>query len=397
MRTTIATYPAKNGDCFLISYQDGKKQKHILIDSGYKDTFQNYLKKDLAAIGNKGEIIEKFILTHIDADHIQGAIALLEDNYIEKFIDIKEIWHNTFRHLVKTGELGSDESQEKKLRRLIERGYAVNKSNIKGDTEISARQGTTVGALILQGGYSWNSDFKGNAVSTEFLQEIIVDELASLFMLSPNKQKLDNLILFWKEELQKYGINYDVANSSLYDDAFEMALSWEKKMYQKKPVEISAADQTVEELLRSPFYEDKAVNNGSSIAFILKIKDKKLLFLADAHADIIMKSLADYKKHGTIMFDLIKVSHHGSFNNISKELLEKADAVRYLISTNGGKHDHPDRETIAHIISRPTNINREIYFNYPTKNSKYFDRTDWKEKFNYSVHYLNQEPYILTL
>lgn len=398
MKTNIVVYPAKNGDCFLISYgEEEKGQKHLLIDCGYADTIKNYLKEDLTSIGTKGEILEKLILTHIDADHIQGAIRLLKDNNSQKFIEIKEIWHNTFRHLFEKKQQGIDKNQEKILEQIIQRGYPAKKGEIKGEQEISAEQGTTVGALILQGEYSWNSDFDGNAICIDFQRKIILDENVKLLLLSPDKQKLEKLKNLWKDELQRYGVNYDSGGSEFYDDAFEMAMTWEKEIPKKRPTRISAAKETIEELLQLPFEEDTTTTNGSSIAFILQIQEKKLLFLADAHPDLIVQSLKEYQKEGTIMFDIIKVSHHGSFNNVSKDLLEKVDAPKYLISTNGGRHNHPDKETITHIISRPSDFHRKIYFNYVTDNSKYFDKDDWKKKYNYSIHYLNQAPYTLSL
>lgn len=394
MQISIKCYPAKNGDCFLISY---KKEKHLLIDCGYVDTVNNYLKSDLIEIGKRKEALEKVILTHIDADHIQGAIRLLKDNNSEKFIEIKEIWHNTFRHIYEKDQSQIDINQKRILRQIIQRGYAVEKNNIKGEQKISAEQGTTVGALILQGQYSWNKDFNGNAICIDFQREITLGEDVKLFLLSPDKEKLEKLKDFWKDELKKYDVSFDSGSSEFYDDAFEMLISWEKEIPKKRPAEISAGKETIEELLMRPFEEDTTATNGSSIAFILQIQDKKLLFLADAHPDLIVKSLREYQKDDIIMFDLIKVSHHGSFNNINKDLLIKIDAPKYLISTNGGRHNHPDKETIVHIVSRPTGFHREIYFNYVTDNSRYFDRTDWKQRFNYSIHYLTQAPYTLSL
>lgn len=397
MLITIKSYPAKKGDCFLVSYGKEKQQKHLLIDCGYTKTVNSYLKGDLIKIGVKREVLEKMILSHIDADHIQGAIKLLKDNNSERFIEIKEIWHNTFRHIFEEKQIGFDKNQERILNQIIQRGYPVKRNGAKGEQKISAEQGTTVGALILQGQYLWNRDFDGNAICTGFQREIIIGEEVKLFLLSPDKEKLEKLKNFWKDELKKYGIRNNKASSEFYDDAFEMLMSWEKEIPKKRPAEISAAKETIEELLIQPFEEDTTVTNGSSIAFILQIQDRKLLFLADAHTDLIVKSLKEYQKDGVIMFDLVKVSHHGSFKNISKNLLGKIDAPKYLVSTNGGRHNHPDRETIAHIISRPSDFRRKLYFNYITENSAYFDRDDWKQTYNYSIHYLNQAPYILSL
>ena len=394
---TIKCYPAKNGDCLLVSFGETEEEKkHLLIDCAYVDTFQKYLKDDLIKIAISGGTLEKLILTHIDADHIQGAIRLLKNNNVQKFIEIKEVWHNTYRHLCvqKEGEIGV--KQERILQQIIRRGYPQSESK-QGEQGISAEQGTTVGALLLQGKYSWNSDFNNKAVCIEQRSEIELDADTNIYLLSPDVQKLEKLKGLWTDELKRYGANFNSGNSHLYDDAFEMLVSWEKEKAKVAPKPISATKETLEELLKKPFDEDNTATNGSSIAFILQVQSKKMLFLADAHPGLIFQSLNEYQNEGIIIFDLIKVSHHGSFGNISRELLNKIDSERYLISTNGQKHGHPDKETIAYIITRKADFHKKLYFNYITANSKYFDREDWKEKYNYSIHYLDREPYTLTL
>jgi beta-lactamase superfamily II metal-dependent hydrolase len=397
MSITIKCYPAKNGDCFLISFgKTEEEEKHLLIDCGYVDTFQNYLKNDLIKIGKSEGGLEKLILTHIDADHIQGAIRFLRDNNSEKFISIKEVWHNTYRHLGEEKEGEIDVKQERILRQIIRRGYPQNESK-QGEQGISAEQGTAVGALLLQGKYSWNSDFNNQAICIERRSKIELNPDTNIYLLSPDKQKLEKLKNLWSNELKRYGANFNSGNSQLYDDAFEMLLSWDKEKAKVTPKQISATKEILEELLKTPFDEDDTPTNGSSIAFILQVQNKKMLFLADAHPGLIVHSLNQYQKEGAIIFDLIKVSHHGSFGNINRELLNKIDSESYLISTNGQKHGHPDKETIAHIITRKADFHRKLYFNYITANSKYFDREDWKKKYNYSIHYLDQQPYTLTL
>lgn len=397
MFVNVKTYPAKNGDCFLISFWETEKEKHyLLIDCAYVDTFQKYLKDDLIQIGKSGGTLEKLILTHIDADHIQGSIRLFKDNNAEKFIAIKEVWHNTYRHLSEQKEGEIDVKQERILQQIIRRGYPQTKSK-QGEQGISAEQGTTVGALLLQGKYSWNSDFNNQAVCIEQRAVIKLDADTNIYLLSPDKQKLEKLKDLWTDELKRYGANFNSGNSQLYDDAFEMLVSWEQEKAKVAPKPISTTKETLEELLKTPFDEDNTATNGSSIAFVLQVQNKRILFLADAHPSLIVQSLNEYQNEGTIIFDLIKVSHHGSFGNISRELLNKIDSERYLISTNGQQHGHPDKETIAHIITRKADFHRKLYFNYITANSKYFDRKDWTEKYNYSIHYLDQQPYTLIL
>ena len=79
----------------------------------------------------------------------------------------------------------------------------------------------------------------------------------------------------------QFGLNYIQGSSSFYDDAFEMLLSWEKEQSKSSPKQISKKKQTIEELLDKKYQADNTATNGSSIAFVLQIRERKLLFLAD--------------------------------------------------------------------------------------------------------------------
>jgi beta-lactamase superfamily II metal-dependent hydrolase len=389
-------FPALNGDSLLISYGANEK-KHILIDCGYVTTYNTYIKKELVEIANKDEYLEKLIITHIDSDHIWGAIPFLKDNQ-KRFIVIKEVWHNTFRHLLNGSEKeqNSSNKDEKIVQKILSRGYFNNELK-NGENQISAEQGTTLGALLLKGDYSWNNDFNKNAVCIENKQTVNIDLESQIILLSPNKEKLDNLKTLWESELTKYDLKYSKDEGKLYDDAFEMLLTWIKESQAKGTQPISSNKIQMEELLTSVPVEDKTPTNGSSIAFILKIKEKKILFLADSHPGLILKSLLEYQPEDVINFDCIKVSHHGSFNNVSLELLEKIDSEVYIFSTNGIRHNHPDKETIAHIVGRKSEFERKLFFNYKTLNSEFFNNQDWMKTYNYSIHYLHQDNYKINL
>jgi beta-lactamase superfamily II metal-dependent hydrolase len=298
---TISVFPALNGDSLLISYGTNEK-KHLLIDCGYVITYNTYIKKELIEIADNGECLEKLIITHIDSDHIWGAMPFLKDNQ-EKFIEIKEVWHNTFRHLLNDTEKeeNSSNKEEKIIKNILNRGYFNNELK-NGENQISAEQGTTLGALILKGDYRWNSDFNQKAVCIENKQTVNVDLESQIILLSPDKEKLDNLKTLWESELTKYDLKYSKEEEKLYDDAFQMLLTWIKESPVKGSQPISSNKIQMEELLSLAPVEDKTPTNGSSIAFILKIKEKKLLFLADSHPGLILKSLLEYQPEDVINF-----------------------------------------------------------------------------------------------
>ena len=131
-------------------------------------------------------------------------------------------------------------------------------------------------------------------------------------------------------------------------------------------------------------YKDKSKSNGGSISFILEYKDKRIIFLGDAHEDIILENLEMYIKNtGISYFDAVKVSHHGSLKN-NFTWIEKINAKRYIISTNGKRHNHPDKEVIAKIL-QCNSEEKIIYFNYYLDLCKELDDKELKDKYNYSI------------
>jgi len=55
--------PANSGDCFLIEFNNNEC---ILIDTGFKYTYYEYLKPLLIKLKNKGKKITLLVITHID-------------------------------------------------------------------------------------------------------------------------------------------------------------------------------------------------------------------------------------------------------------------------------------------------------------------------------------------
>ena len=84
----------------------------------------------------------------------------------------------------------------------------------------------------------------------------------------------------------------------------------------------------------------------------------------DASPEILGKSIKTLLKErgdSKLKLDALKVSHHGSKGNTSPDLLKMFDCKRFLISTNGNTHFHPDQETIARII-KYNGPKTEIFF-----------------------------------
>ncbi|MDA1762336.1 MBL fold metallo-hydrolase [Bacillus cereus] len=385
----IKMYPARNGDCFLISTGDIEK-KHILIDCGFIETYEKFLKRDLLEIAQRNEKLNLMIITHIDSDHISGAIRFIEDNNENNFIEIDEVWFNAYRHL----QFPKKDNNELKdsERGILEREIALGKSYFKRvnqldivKDEISAKQGSTLGALLLKGKYNWNSTFDGNAVVTKNNQTINIDDF-KIKILSPNEDKLNRLGARWVKELRKKRWNFTINDNELFDDAYEFMQLMLEEESKITISEISKQSQKelikLEEYIEKDYPIDKSVNNGSSIAILIEFNQRKLLFLGDAHPDIIYDKLIEMDEDD---FDLVKISHHGSLKNTSNKLAEILGSTRYLFSTNGLKHHHPDAQSIIKLLAANSKFKKRLYFNYKTKTSSIFEKEELQEKYNYEI------------
>lgn len=388
----VKMFPAKNGDCFLVSLGLENK-KHILIDCGYVETYRDFLKEELIKIANNGEAIDLMVITHIDQDHILGALSFLKENNEAPFIEVKEIWHNSYRHLQFEKEKVEEITEQEKA--ILSRETVLGSSFLRKrigqnrmcDEKISSKQGSMLAALILEGGYSWNKSFAGKAVNYENKNPIIKDQY-TLTLLSPNTEKLNRLSTTWLRELKKQKINFSLSNEKIFDDAYEFYLirKNEEKIVERNisSGDIDCNEKSIESIALQNLKEefDNSVVNGSSISFIIEYRNKRLLFLADAHPDIIYDNISRLEEK---YFDLIKLPHHGSKRNLTGDLAENLNSRLFLISTNGDKHGHPDFDALARIIYNQRHRTKTLVFNYETNTSKILNHAKWKEHYNYEV------------
>ena len=204
----------------------------------------------------------------------------------------------------------------------------------------------------------------------------------------------------WQNELIAQGIcrNYNKAKIivvSPNENSLEAL-----RGYLKDEFKISESDdrkKKIELLQKRKFKEDKAIPNGSSIAFIFEYDSKnKILFTGDSFPSIVLEGLEKMNfidETKKVRFDYIKVSHHASKKNTSDEFLEKIDCNNYIVTTMGcnGK---PNKETFARILKhQPLNI----FFNYKTAKTENIFTPHDLENYQIIQTYLedNPEPYVI--
>ncbi|MBC3766698.1 AVAST type 1 anti-phage system MBL fold metallo-hydrolase Avs1a [Neptunicella marina] len=363
----IKMYPAENGDAFLLC----SDEVNILVDGGYAKTFSSYVRPDLESMANNEEHLELVIVTHIDSDHIGGIIRFLMLNggaQVNSIIPLKGIWHNSLRALTSESEADISPSNLEVLNAIKRRGHPKRQAqDITSVDEISAKQGSTLASLIHAGQYIWNEGDGTKSVCVDSVQQKTFSN-GFVKVLSPSKLRLANLLKTWKKDLRRYGFNGSVNSNQVIDDAFEFNFEHRNDTQINKQSFVSARSQKRLEDIYTP---DNSIANGSSIATLIELNGTRVLMLADAWAEDVLEELQKMKSQGeSMVFDAIKISHHGSNHNTSPDLLSLVDSPIYFISSNGSKHSHPDIELLREIVNREAKFTRTLYFNYSTPESR---------------------------
>lgn len=405
----IKIMPANKGDCFLINFLDNKNI-NILIDSGYSDTYHKFLRNEIIKIQKKNESINLMVITHIDSDHISGAISFLDDNKNIK-ISIDEIWHNSLRHIYK-GERANliiEENDLKILNSIKMKGMKIPEdSEVMKNRKISGVQGTALGAHIRNNNYAWNIASNGKAICKDEIKKMYNINDVKIKLLSPTRERLDELGKEWKKELRRHkGFKGYIDDNDIFDDVFEMLMSHSFSNSIKKRNKLISGQLNLKSYLKEEEIVDEKASNCSSISFVMEYKGKKLLFLGDSNPNDIYNSITEIYKcdeNNKVYFDAIKISHHGSAGNTTEKLMSIIDSQKFIISTNGrGKHKHPSISTIAKIVCRDIDfvcgnidnkygdgdVVRELIFNYKSV-AKRFDNKNWMDKFKYKVNFVKE-------
>lgn len=332
----VTALPAKYGDCLWIEYGNPAQPNVILVDGG--TGISTDLKCKLEQLKIKGGHIELVIVTHIDGDHIAGIIGLLKNRFFG--VTVRDFWFNGLRHL--PGEAFSEKQGEKLTEQIL-------KQNI-----------------------SWNADFGGEAISVDKSPlKINLPGGAIINLLSPDDLQLKKLRKRWIEVCEDAGLYADpiAENASKSQrEAFGMASIFD-----------------VDALADTPFEEDQAPANGSSIAFILCYGGKRLLLGADAYPSRLLKSLQALEGIGPYKFDLVKLPHHGSKSNVSINFIKELQSPRYLFSSNGSIYKHPCPEGVARVVREGGKS--ELIFNYCSAFTKPWDDPILMANYEYTVMY----------
>lgn len=332
--TSLSLLRAADGDCLFLRCRREGRSFNILIDAGRSSTIP-VLKSFLEKLPDDERRIDLFVVTHVDADHIEGALVAARDPMLRNAI--RAVMFNGVHHLREPS----------------------------GVVELSTAQGDAFAECIIANGWEWNAATGGRAVRNDAGENpIALCEAPKVraWILGPSTSALSDLARRWP--LPKVEA----------ESGFRI-------------VEMGSAEPDVSALAASEYKRDRAPQNGSSIALLVEHAGARILVSADSHAETLVESIG--RLFGEkLAVDVATVPHHGSKHNTSPELAASLHAAAWTISTEGSpKHAFPNGESIARILTRREGDVRLI-FNSSHGESAIWDRPRLKNEYGYQTFYL---------
>lgn len=339
-------HKADNGDCVSIENQS----EFVLIDGGTSQSFSNW-KSNIVATDK----IDSVIVTHIDSDHVNGIIKLLESDSCPR---IDQFYFNGAEQLF--GRLG-DTDEKDRMSDIKLRAISQELTTPGNRDQIGYSEGTSLSSLLSEKNITLNPSVGGKALYRERCTSFNVGEM-QFSVIAPTESVLLELKYHWEEKLSERRIRPKIISKAYYD-AFEQYL----KALQEVKINVtpitSTEGKSIELLANVEFEDDRSPTNKSSLSFLVESNRKRFLYLSDCDTGAVVSWLDDLGQD-KIEVDAVKISHHGSRNNTSLDLLNRIVCRKYLISTNGNIHSHPDLETLARIAIVNKESGADIFMNY---------------------------------
>lgn len=373
MQATFKTFESGAGDCLFLILRDEQvgDSFHIMVDCNVlTPEIKHFIYNEL------GSKIDTLIITHIDADHTNGIVKLLRDIESEH-LQINQILFNGFQPQTDNPQPLNDEIRKKLDAAMKFLPPIVDENNHKTNgvdaaclvTEINKKQ-------------QWKDVWRKTPILAGETIALSEAKWGRLRFLSPTQNAIDKLLHEVKlEYARKLGVAPPKQDFENQDKYFELMLRLSnlrkrptiikktRGLVITKDVMVKYAEIDADENAVTPA-------NKASLAFYWESTDssKRVLMMGDAIPSQILSQLNEIYE-GTMQFEAVKISHHGSKNNTSISLLNKISSEHYFI-TGGKSSEGPHIETIARIAILNTNQERSncnLHYNHT------LDIELWKE------------------
>lgn len=142
---------------------------------------------------------------------------------------------------------------------------------------------------------------------------------------------------------------------------------------------------------------DKSKTNSESMIIVVHVGEgKQVLLPGDATPDKLQAALKKYVEDGkSNRFSLIKLPHHGSYRNLTKDILGMIECEEYMICSNGDKHFLPNKKTLLKVSKwgrKSKGDNFRFHFNYFDELFPKLNISE-QDKQNYHISYDGQRSF----
>lgn len=341
--------------------ENGDFALNIMVDCGkYTEEIDDFVRTELR---NK---IDYLIVTHIDNDHINGLITMTTKN---RDLMINHIIYNCYQRAAE-----NKKPWTKKMKENVDRLYGQLPIVIDMmNQNINEEKAVTLAKCILMK-EEWTRVWQREYVTDESPEIQLANDMGRIIFLSPSYAALEQLDkkyrkLFWQQLYKQKTEDYD-NEETIYEALMRIVQLDEAEWIKEENVnDYTINEQTLKQYASLPLSKMDE-NNIASIAFVWENKGHRILFMGDADPIQVSNAIERIYKDETkpIIFDLIKVSHHGSAHSTACELMNTADSERFFFT--GGAKERPSLQTLGRIITRPLPNGvayRDIRYNRPNE------------------------------
>lgn len=349
MKATIRTFQSGCGDCIFLILEDGMSGEsfHIMIDCGvFTQEIKTFVVQELKLR------LDLLIVTHYDDDHIAGIIKMLLE--LEK-LEIGKILFNCFQNYDENATVVIPSGDKDLLNKYITNIHISPNPN---NTKISAPQAALL-SLLLKSNDKWFKAWNRKILIEGDTINVGNDTKWGQFLvLSPSSEAWENLKDYFVKEYVKCVHSRPPQGAFENQDAYwEMLIRIAASKPQiKKMIPISSSMITKSFLQKKAAVNPNEVGitspNKASLALLWEFNGKRILLGGDAIASQLYEAIKKHYDGNHILFEAIKIPHHGSKNNMSNELSLLVDSEHYFL-TGGKKDEGPNYETLAKIILHP--------------------------------------------
>jgi hypothetical protein len=358
MKLTI--FESDMGDCLLLEAESGEL---MLVDGGMKSSLQAHVRAELGKLRDANRELELIYVSHIDNDHINGVLQLLEDEAHWRVFDlheangdpiakpkfprppvIKGILHNGFHAQVKANNkeianllvASASSLYATAIPELIHAAdemqgiaagikEALKVSGLIGpkalDIPLNKPPGVAKEARLLCAGRPGETFALGSMQFT---------------LIGPTRQELKSLGEGWKTWLKQHP-----------EEVKKIRAELKKRIDEFSSGALTTTPYDLRDWNGIPDVKGVTAPNVASLMFLVEENGKTLLLTGDAQQDFILDGLQrrGFLDDGFAHLDVLKVQHHGSEHNMDENFARKVSADHYLFCGNGS-HGNPETAVI---------------------------------------------------